>query len=275
MYDVCVSPYAPTMHAPNLGARSPESKFPRPRHPFPALMAGVNTGPVPVHRALPTHTKFTPGPAPQGHRPPCPRSTGENLSGHHDIGNRPLCHEGNVDDVHDLPCPRATGKFQWSAEKQDHGNLHLHHDKEFARPVNRDIDHRVYGNRGISWSGEQLDHGICLCATKGKNCTTCSKGTSTTVSTRNGLNVQTDGGRKMLQNCSKLPPQRRHNRLCMITGTRAVGELRHVIDHGTCGGGFVEVVCLCVYVWSGGGGGGGGWGRLFVKFWMILIQVYL
>ena len=25
----------------------------RPRHPFPALMAGVNPGPVPVHRALP------------------------------------------------------------------------------------------------------------------------------------------------------------------------------------------------------------------------------
>ena len=32
--------------------------------------------------------------------------------------------------------------------------------------MNRDIDHRVYSNRGISWSGEQLDHGIFLCATK-------------------------------------------------------------------------------------------------------------
>ena len=73
-----------------------------------------------------------------------------------------------------------------------------------------------------------------------------------------GLNVQMDGGRKMLQNCSKLPlnaatmptPLLRtkmptssgdelnmghfhcRNRLCMITGTtKAVDELRHVIDH--------------------------------------------
>ena len=28
VYDVCVYPYAPTIHAPNLGARSPESKLP-------------------------------------------------------------------------------------------------------------------------------------------------------------------------------------------------------------------------------------------------------
>ena len=36
--------------AEHLGVKLPSS-----RHPFPALMAGVNPGPVPVHRALPTH----------------------------------------------------------------------------------------------------------------------------------------------------------------------------------------------------------------------------
>ena len=46
-------------HASNSGDRSPgsqitrESDSRRPRHPFSALMAGVNPGPVPVHRALP------------------------------------------------------------------------------------------------------------------------------------------------------------------------------------------------------------------------------
>ena len=62
VYDVCVSPNAPTKHASNSGGRTPgsqDSRRPRrPRHPFPALMPGVNPGPVPVHRALP-RTKNT------------------------------------------------------------------------------------------------------------------------------------------------------------------------------------------------------------------------
>ena len=48
VYDVCVSPYAPTMQ--HLGASSR-----RPRHPSPALMAGVTPGRVPVYTALKTH----------------------------------------------------------------------------------------------------------------------------------------------------------------------------------------------------------------------------
>ena len=44
MYDVCVSPYAPTMHAPNLGP--PGSETPGvPATPFPALMAAVTLYP--------------------------------------------------------------------------------------------------------------------------------------------------------------------------------------------------------------------------------------
>ena len=52
-YDMCVSPYAPTMHAPNWVAEHLGASSRRPRQPFPTLMAGVNPGPVPVHRALP------------------------------------------------------------------------------------------------------------------------------------------------------------------------------------------------------------------------------
>ena len=45
VYDVCVSPYAPTMHAPNLGGRTPQSQTPSvPATTSPALMAGVNPG---------------------------------------------------------------------------------------------------------------------------------------------------------------------------------------------------------------------------------------
>ena len=40
---------APNWVAEHLGASSR-----RPRHPFPALMAGVNPGRVPVHRTLPS-----------------------------------------------------------------------------------------------------------------------------------------------------------------------------------------------------------------------------
>ena len=81
------------------------------------------------------------------------------------------------------------------------------------------------------------------------------------VSATLGLNVQMDGVRKMLQNCSKLPLNDATmptpllqtkmstssgdelnmghfhccNRLCMITGTFiTVDELRHDIDQGTC-----------------------------------------
>ena len=38
--------------APNLGGRTPGSKLPASPHPFPALMAGVRNGRVPVHTAL-------------------------------------------------------------------------------------------------------------------------------------------------------------------------------------------------------------------------------
>ena len=56
VYDVCVSPYALTMHAPNSVGRTPGSQDSRrPRHPFPALMAGETPGRVPVYTALKTH----------------------------------------------------------------------------------------------------------------------------------------------------------------------------------------------------------------------------
>ena len=42
VYDVCVSPYAPTMHAPKWVAEHLGASSRRPCHPFPALMAGVN-----------------------------------------------------------------------------------------------------------------------------------------------------------------------------------------------------------------------------------------
>ena len=54
MYDVHVSPHASTKNAPNLGAKSPGRNSRRPRQSFPALMAGVNPGPVPVHKTLPS-----------------------------------------------------------------------------------------------------------------------------------------------------------------------------------------------------------------------------
>ena len=51
-----VSVHAIQQNAPNSGGRSPgESDSRRPRHPFSALMAGVNPGPVPVHRAPQAH----------------------------------------------------------------------------------------------------------------------------------------------------------------------------------------------------------------------------
>ena len=54
LFDMNVSPLHANAHAPNSGGRTAGSQDSRrPRHPFPALMAGVNPGPVPVHRALP------------------------------------------------------------------------------------------------------------------------------------------------------------------------------------------------------------------------------
>ena len=55
--DMCVSPYTSISMqlirvAEHLGASSR-----RPRHPFPALMAGVSPGRVPVHTALPALSK--------------------------------------------------------------------------------------------------------------------------------------------------------------------------------------------------------------------------
>ena len=65
LYDLSV--HATQLLAMNSGGRSPGSRNSRrPRHPFPAPMAGVNPGPVPVHRALPTRR-----PSHQGHRSPC------------------------------------------------------------------------------------------------------------------------------------------------------------------------------------------------------------
>ena len=52
VYDVCVYPHAPTMHAPNWVAEHLGASSRRPRHPFTALMAGVSPGRVPVHTAL-------------------------------------------------------------------------------------------------------------------------------------------------------------------------------------------------------------------------------
>ena len=51
LYDVSV--HAIQQYAPNSNGRTPGSrKSRRPRHPFPALMAGVKTGRVPVYTAL-------------------------------------------------------------------------------------------------------------------------------------------------------------------------------------------------------------------------------
>ena len=52
VYDVCLSPYAPTKNAPDWVAEHLGASSRRPRHPFPALMAGVNPGRVPVYTAL-------------------------------------------------------------------------------------------------------------------------------------------------------------------------------------------------------------------------------
>ena len=47
--------------APNSGGRTPGSgNSRRPRHTFPALMAGVNPGPVLVHKALQAHPSSQP-----------------------------------------------------------------------------------------------------------------------------------------------------------------------------------------------------------------------
>ena len=54
-YGVCVSPYAPTTDAPNWVAEHLGASSRRPRHPFPALMAGETPGRVPVYTALKTH----------------------------------------------------------------------------------------------------------------------------------------------------------------------------------------------------------------------------
>ena len=51
-YGVCVSPYAPTTNAPNWVAEHLGASSRRPRHPFPALMAGDTPGRVPVYTAL-------------------------------------------------------------------------------------------------------------------------------------------------------------------------------------------------------------------------------
>ena len=51
-YGVCVSPYAPTTNAPNWVAEHLGASSRRPRHPFPALMAGETPGRVPVYTAL-------------------------------------------------------------------------------------------------------------------------------------------------------------------------------------------------------------------------------
>ena len=63
----------PPMHAPNWVAERLGASSLRPRHPFSALMAEVNPGPVPVHRALPSHLEQATRlarPAQQGRRPP-------------------------------------------------------------------------------------------------------------------------------------------------------------------------------------------------------------
>ena len=115
-YDVCVSPYASTKHAPSLGARLPGRNSQRPRHPFPALMAGVNPGPVPVHRALPstaskrhavsvttalgTRTTRTTGASTTRKSTACRSLHG--LPNKKNHGKRPLHHDRDVDDQHAL-----------------------------------------------------------------------------------------------------------------------------------------------------------------------------
>ena len=51
VYDVCVSPYAPTMHAPNWVAEHLGASSRRPRH-----SALINPGRVPVYTVLKSQT---------------------------------------------------------------------------------------------------------------------------------------------------------------------------------------------------------------------------
>ena len=68
---MCVYPYAPTTNAPNWVAEHLGASSRRPRHPFPALMAGETPGRVPVYTAL----KLNPS-CHEGMLIPMPRSEG-------------------------------------------------------------------------------------------------------------------------------------------------------------------------------------------------------
>ena len=88
-------------HAPNWVAESLGASSRRPRHPFPALMAGVSPGRVPVHTALKNQTPRRPT---RAHRQPCPKvsancgdSTVSALSGPSQHLSVQAC----------IPCPRT------------------------------------------------------------------------------------------------------------------------------------------------------------------------
>ena len=112
----------------------------RPRHPFPALMAGVNPGRVPVYTALPAH----------------PEQASQDLP---DPLNR------NVDHL----ARTATAKSLWSARQAGHEKRPLCHDEEGTCMTNSTgTSAIVYCNWEIQGLTHCLDHGDCLCATTGK-----------------------------------------------------------------------------------------------------------
>ena len=145
LYDVSV--HAKQLHAMNSGDRTPGSQDSRrPRHPFSALMAGVNPGRVPCAQ----------GPTNKDHHTRdvvhLVEETLKNLFGppdRLDREKRPLRHDRDVD----VKTPRgsppaATVGAPLSPHKRQLWNSLDRH--------NKDIDLRVYGNKRISMVSQAM-----------------------------------------------------------------------------------------------------------------------
>ena len=161
----------------------------RPRHPFPTLMAGVNPGPVPVHRALPPSastrhavtvttavgTRTTPHNRGIDHQEKY--CTAESLWSSEQArpwetasALRPGCRRpARLHSRHRTPC-EATGECLWSNRQSGPWDKPLRHDRELhdcKKGPSTTISTRDWGTSMITRTME-----IGLCTTKEVS-TTC------------------------------------------------------------------------------------------------------
>ena len=176
-----------------------ESDTRQPRHPFSAQMAGVNPGPVPVHRALPSSCRR----AQTAHRDVDHLVSELQLGKYHgpqtslDHGKPPLHHDKDDTTICSASCncgstivfstaapenlqghttgKSATASTNWriSLVRQESGPWEAasahQQGREPTRPANRDIDHLTL------WSKKSLDHGNLPLSPHQEICTTCIK----------------------------------------------------------------------------------------------------